>query len=180
MTTVNLVELMPFYAFLVKNTIYPAHDCFTCFNKDPERRYSIYQYTNDEWKQELFKQKPEELRKSEARALTQIFEQEESFHNLPTELRSSTQSPIEQKRERLIGVMASDHKIMDKFHQVFSEQDVLRLGGEMSNSLLEQNQTMEKRTDLAFSEEEEDCEDWATPGSVLDQSVESSRVTGHL
>ena len=64
--------------------------------------------------------------------------------------------------------MANDHKIMDKFHQVFSEEDVLRLGGEMSNSLLEQNQTMEKRTDLAFSEEDEDFDDWATPGSVLE------------
>ena len=90
MTTLNLVELMPFYAFLVKNTIYPAHDCFTCFNKDPERRYSIYQYTNDEWNQMIFNQKPEELRKSEARALTQILEREESFHNIPTELRSSS------------------------------------------------------------------------------------------
>lgn len=50
MVVLNLVELMPFYAFLIKTTIYPAHDCFTCFNKDPERRYSIYQYSDTEWK----------------------------------------------------------------------------------------------------------------------------------
>ena len=53
-TSLNFVELMPVYAFLVKNLLYPPHDCFTCFNKDPERRYSIYQYTRDEWSQILY------------------------------------------------------------------------------------------------------------------------------
>jgi hypothetical protein len=50
MILLNTIELLPFFAFLIKSTLYPPHDCFTCFNKDPERRYSIYQYSQDEWR----------------------------------------------------------------------------------------------------------------------------------
>lgn len=49
MTLLNITEIIPFFFFVLKNTLYPPHDCFVCFNKDPERRYSIYQYSHDEW-----------------------------------------------------------------------------------------------------------------------------------
>ena len=39
---VNLAESLPFLAFLIVSQLYPPHDCFKCFGKDPDRRYSIY------------------------------------------------------------------------------------------------------------------------------------------
>lgn len=39
---VNLAESLPFLAFLIVSQLYPPHDCFVCFGKDPDRRYSIY------------------------------------------------------------------------------------------------------------------------------------------
>lgn len=38
---VNWAESVPFFAFLFVSQIYPPHDCFKCFGKDPDRRYSI-------------------------------------------------------------------------------------------------------------------------------------------
>jgi hypothetical protein len=44
----SLVEISPYLIFLAVNTVYKPHDCFKCFGKDPERKFSIYQYTKDE------------------------------------------------------------------------------------------------------------------------------------
>ena len=47
----SVVELAPYLVFLIVNTVYKPHDCFRCFGKDPERKFSIYQYTQDERKE---------------------------------------------------------------------------------------------------------------------------------
>lgn len=41
MVKINWAESLPFLAFLIVNQLYPPHDCFKCFGKDPDRRYSI-------------------------------------------------------------------------------------------------------------------------------------------
>ena len=45
---INIIEALPFIAFLVASSIYPPHDCYKCFGKDPDRRFSFHQYTNEE------------------------------------------------------------------------------------------------------------------------------------
>lgn len=71
MVRINLAELIPPIAVLLKNTLYPPHDCFTCFNKDPERRYSIFQYSKEEWKEIVYKRQPKKTRAVEANELVQ-------------------------------------------------------------------------------------------------------------
>jgi len=51
---------------------------------------------------------------------------------------------------------------------VYSEEDILRLGGEMSTSVLEHNYTNnDDQTAIAMSDEEDG--EWATPVSVIEQ-----------
>jgi hypothetical protein len=39
---INIAESLPFFAFLIASQLYPPHDCFKCFGKDPDRRYSVH------------------------------------------------------------------------------------------------------------------------------------------
>ena len=65
-------------------------------------------------------------------------------------------------------MMSSNHQIMDKFQQVYTDEDILRLGGEMSTSVLEHNYTNnDDQTAIAMSDEEDG--EWATPVSVIEQ-----------
>ena len=61
--------MLPIIAFLLSNTLYPPHDCFKCFGKDPERRYSVYQYTKEEHDIRKEQIRGEGLRKNEAMML---------------------------------------------------------------------------------------------------------------
>lgn len=36
----------------------------------------------------------------------------------------------------LVNKIASDHKVLDKFHNMFTMQDIERLGGEMTHSVI--------------------------------------------
>ena len=45
---INLTLMNPFLVFLVVNSYQTPHDCFTCFNRLPSKRYSSYQYTQEE------------------------------------------------------------------------------------------------------------------------------------
>ena len=49
-----LVFLMPIWAFFLLNS---AHDCFKCLGKDPDRIFSISQFTKDERFARQMKQK---------------------------------------------------------------------------------------------------------------------------
>ena len=88
MCLINLVELLPAVAVLLKNSLYPPHDCFKCFNKDPDRRYSVFQYTAEEWKAILHSQRPELARLQEAEALAQRLDETDQ-QNVPTEVYQS-------------------------------------------------------------------------------------------
>jgi hypothetical protein len=46
---------------------------------------------------------------------------------------------LQEKREKLVDAIADDHRILDKFHNMFSEEDIKRLGGEMTASLMSAN-----------------------------------------
>ena len=36
------VDMMPYLVFLTVSLVYLPHDCFRCFGKDPDRKFSIY------------------------------------------------------------------------------------------------------------------------------------------
>jgi hypothetical protein len=110
----NFVELLPVFAFLVKNTLYPPHDCFPCFNKDPVRKYSIYQYTRDEWKQLLYMKRPENARLKDARELAEFLDEHE-HENVPSVANTSQLCGQGTKHELLVTALSMDHKVMDKF-----------------------------------------------------------------
>lgn len=137
----NIVELIPVIAFLAKNQLLHPHDCFTCWNKDPDRKYSIHQYSKDDWKQILFLRRPLADRAREARALTQFIEQQNP-ENVPSEAATSMVklrvNNSKSKADALIEEMASDHKILSKYHTMFSNKDVEELGGGYSDSVLKQ------------------------------------------
>jgi hypothetical protein len=40
--------LLPLAAYLFLNTVYPPHDCYKCFGKDPNHRYSIHQFSKED------------------------------------------------------------------------------------------------------------------------------------
>jgi hypothetical protein len=137
MALLNIAELLPFFVFLLKNTLYPPHDCFTCFNKDPDRRYSIYQYSKQEWQQILFEQRPKASRMREARALTEMLDSNDHV-DVPTEAGTTNllqKKVASDKTDRLVEEMVKDHRMLNKFHNMFSMKDVERLGGEMSGSV---------------------------------------------
>lgn len=46
----TLVEILPYLIFLTVSQLFLPHDCFRCFGKDPERKFSIYQFTKEELK----------------------------------------------------------------------------------------------------------------------------------
>ena len=45
------IEISPYLIFLIVTSYYKPHDCFRCFGKDPDRKFSIYQFTKDQMKQ---------------------------------------------------------------------------------------------------------------------------------
>jgi hypothetical protein len=46
----TLVEILPYLIFLTVSQLFLPHDCFRCFGKDPERKFSVYQFTKEELK----------------------------------------------------------------------------------------------------------------------------------
>lgn len=46
----SVVEMAPYGVYLAVSIVYKPHDCFRCFGKDPERKFSIYQYNKEELK----------------------------------------------------------------------------------------------------------------------------------
>ena len=80
----NIVEVLPIIAYLWRNQKQKPHDCFTCWNKDPERKYSVYQYSKTDWNQIMFLRRPLNDRAREARALTKYIE-DHNPENVPSE-----------------------------------------------------------------------------------------------
>lgn len=167
-SVLNVVEMIPVFTFLLKNTIFPPHDCFTCFNKDPERRYSIYQYSKEEWSQIVYLQRPLNARTREARALTAIME-EQSQENVPSEANTSNLmygSRIDAtKQDLLVEAIVDDHRVLDKFHNMFTQKDVDRIGGEMTASLVSAN-------NLHYTD------DGSEIGSFIENNLEPNELRG--
>ena len=44
------IEILPYLIFLIVTTYYQPHDCFRCFGKDPDRKFSTYQFTLEQIK----------------------------------------------------------------------------------------------------------------------------------
>ena len=66
--TTSVIEMCPYMLYLAINTMYRPHDCYKCFGKDPERKFSIYQYTKEERKAFETKKKGKGALKHEAQA----------------------------------------------------------------------------------------------------------------
>ena len=43
------------------------------------------------------------------------------------------------KNEKIVDAIVEDHRVLDKFHSMFTQKDIDRLGGEMTASLVSAN-----------------------------------------
>lgn len=89
----------------------------------------------------MFMQRPQASREREARALTKLWS-DEDHEGVPSEANTDNlllPGKRGTKADRLVDEMVKDHKVLNKFHNMFTMQDIERLGGEMTQSVLTDN-----------------------------------------
>lgn len=69
----NFIYFSPIFIYFVNLSCWKPHDCFACFNRLPNKRYSIYQYNQEE----RIRQRDRQYGKGAIRRFEELLSQEQ-------------------------------------------------------------------------------------------------------